>query len=356
MSGTIDCLRPGKNTLPEPLNFQNNKSAKTVSVAPMMEWTDRHCRYFHRLISPHTHLYTEMVHAQAVIHNPERLLRFDPAEKPVTLQLGGSVPQDLARAAAIGADFGYDQINLNCGCPSPRVQEGRFGACLMAEPELVAECVQAMRQALPVSVPVTVKCRIGLNRQESFDFLDGFVRTLAQAGCQTFVIHARSAILDKNFTPKENREIPPLRYDLAARIKADHPELRIVLNGGIKTPAEIRAHLDSFDGVMVGREAYHNPWMLAGVESEIFGGTPWDRQTVARAMIPYIEAEMVNHAMPPHAALRHMLGLYAGQPGARQWRRILGEGDDGAAPSLRIEQALAAVTAVAEYSRTAQAA
>lgn len=316
----------------------------------MMEWTDRRCRYFHRLLSPHALLYTEMVHAQAVLHNADHLLRFDPAENPVALQLGGSDPQMLAQAARIGAKFGYDEINLNCGCPSERVQEGRFGACLMAEPALVAECVAAMAQALSPSVPVTVKCRIGLDRVESFDFLDSFIRPVAQAGCGTFILHARTAVL-KGLSPKENREIPPLRYDLAARVKAVHPDLRVILNGGIRSVAEVRAHLESFDGVMIGREAYHNPWLLAEIERDIFRGNPWSRETAARAMIPFVETEARNYGAPPHASLRHMLGLFTGQPGARRWRQILGESASfpAAAPAEIIENALCAVAQVTAH-------
>ncbi len=318
MNGTIDSFPKGENLSVAPM------PEKIISVAPMMDWTDRRCRYFHRLLSRHTRLYTEMVHAQAVLHNAEHLLRFDPIESPVALQLGGSTPDLLAQAARIGADFGYDEINLNCGCPSERVQEGRFGACLMAEPDLVARGIEAMIRAVPASLPVTVKCRIGLDRVESFDFLDSFIQKVAQAGCRTFILHARTAIL-KGLSPKENREIPPLRYDLAEQVKNAHPNLCVILNGGVRTIQDIRAHLTRFDGVMIGREAYQNPWLLAEIESNIFGGSSQSRADIARAMIPYIESEARLYGAPPHATLRHMLGLFAGKPGARRWRQILGE-------------------------------
>jgi len=338
MSGTIDSFPKGENLCVAPA------PEKIISVAPMMDWTDRRCRYFHRLLSRHTRLYTEMVHAQAVLHNAEHLLRFDPMEKPVALQLGGAEPDLLAQAARIGAEFGYDEINLNCGCPSERVQEGRFGACLMAEPDLVARCVAAMTRAVPASLPVTVKCRIGLDRVESFDFLDSFIKTVAQAGCRTFIIHARTAIL-KGLSPKENREIPPLRYDLAEQVKTAHPDLCVILNGGIRTIPDIRTHLTRFDGVMIGREAYQNPWLLAEIERDMFGGSPQSRADIARAMIPYIESEARLYGAPQHATLRHMLGLFAGKPGARRWRQILGESalHPETSPAARMERALEAV-------------
>ncbi len=242
--------------MPESLHIPAAFSRR-ISVAPMMDWTDRHCRHFLRQISRHTLLYTEMVTSGAILHGPrERLLAFHPAEHPVALQLGGSDPAELAECARIGADYGYDEINLNCGCPSDRVQSGRFGACLMAEPALVAECVAAMRAA--VSLPVTVKTRIGIDEFDTYEFLHDFVARIAAAGCEIFIIHARKAWL-KGLSPKENREVPPLRYDVPARLKADFPQLQIVLNGGVKTLDDVQTHLQTFDGVMIGREAYSNP-------------------------------------------------------------------------------------------------
>lgn len=313
--------------------------ANRISVAPMMDWTDRHCRYFHRLISPGVTLYTEMVHAQAVIHNAARLLPFHEAEHPVVLQLGGSSPAALAQAAKIGESFGYDAINLNCGCPSERVQSGKFGACLMAEPDLVAACIAAMRAA--VTLPVTVKCRIGLNDDHDPAFLDRFVRTVKAAGCETFILHARTAIL-KGLSPKENRDIPPLRPDMAAAVKAAYPDLSIILNGGIRTVDQALEALGAFDGVMIGREAYHNPMILAQIDSASNGAPAPDRADIARAMIPYIEEQIRTGPVPPHAIFRHMLGLYAGQPGAVRWRRILGDATKTATrpPSGTIEDAL----------------
>ena len=289
----------------------------------MLDWTDRHCRYFLRLISPHVLLYSEMVTTGAILHGPrKRLLDFDPTEKPLALQLGGSEPEALAECARIGADWGYDEINLNVGCPSDRVQRGRFGACLMAEPELVADCVAAMVRAVPI--PVTVKTRIGVDERDSYEELVHFVRTVAEAGCGTFIIHARKAWLS-GLSPKENREVPPLRYDIAARIKQDFPGLNIVLNGGIQSLAEARTHLDMFDGVMIGRAAYHNPYLLA--EAGSFHGDsrpPPSRRVIAEAMLPYIERQLAE-GVRLHGITRHMLGLFHGQPGGRIWRRQLGE-------------------------------
>lgn len=287
----------------------------------MMDWTDRHCRYFLRLIAPDVRLYTEMVTCGAILHGDRhRFLRFDPAEHPLALQLGGSDPAQLAACARIGADFGYDEINLNCGCPSDRVQSGRFGACLMAEPDLVAACVGAMAEA--VKIPVTVKCRIGIDDRDDFDFLARFVDTVRQAGCSTFIIHARKAIL-KGLSPKENREIPPLDYSRARAIKDRFPDLEIVVNGGIGTIGQIEAHLEGLDGVMIGREAYQNPWFLSDIQRSFFKspGIP-DRHSAAEAMIPYIEARAVE-GVPVKSVTRHMLGLFQGCPGARGWRRVL---------------------------------
>ena len=289
----------------------------------MLDWTDRHCRYFLRLISPRALLYSEMVTTGAILHGPrKRLLDFDPTEKPLALQLGGSEPEALAECARIGADWGYDEINLNVGCPSDRVQRGRFGACLMAEPELVADCVAAMVRAVPI--PVTVKTRIGVDERDSYEELVHFVRTVAEAGCGTFIIHARKAWL-RGLSPKENREVPPLRYDIAARIKQDFPGLNIVLNGGIQSLAEARTHLDTFDGVMIGRAAYHNPYLLAEAGSlNDDSRPPPSRRTIAEAMLPYIERQLAE-GVRLHGITRHMLGLFHGQPGGRIWRRQLGE-------------------------------
>lgn len=295
-----------------------------ISVAPMMDWTDRHCRYFHRLLSPHAHLYTEMVTTGALLHGDrDRFLRFSEAEQPVALQLGGADPAALAACTKMGEDYGYDEINLNCGCPSDRVQSGKFGACLMKEPETVAVCVAAMADA--VSVPVTVKCRIGVDDSDDLSFLNNFVEHVSRAGCKKFIIHARKAWL-QGLSPKENREVPPLRYDIAQKIKNEHQHLEIILNGGVKTSADIQANLNIFDGVMIGREAYQNPWLLAVIEREIFGNTAIiSRESVARAMIPYIAEQDKLYGTPAKSITRHMLGLFNGLPGARGWRRVLTE-------------------------------
>ncbi len=298
-----------------------------ISVAPMIDWTDRHCRYFHRLLAPHALLYTEMISTGAILKGDgERHLAFSPDEHPLALQLGGSDPADLAAAAKIGADMGYDEVNLNCGCPSDRVQQGRFGACLMAEPQLVADCVAAMQNA--VSVPVTVKCRIGIDNSvddsADYDFLEKFVSAIAATGCTKFIIHARKAWL-KGLSPKENREIPPLRYDIAARLKDSYPHLTIILNGGITSTEQITDHLKTFDGVMIGREAYQNPYMLAIWENALHGTPLPHRADIARAMISYIEEQQKSTGMTIHSATRHMLGLYNSLRGARQWRQTLGE-------------------------------
>lgn len=291
----------------------------------MMDWTDRHCRYFMRLLSPHARLYTEMVTAAAIVRgDAERLLRFDPREHPVALQLGGSEPAVMAAAARLGGAYGYDEININIGCPSDKVQNGAFGACLMSSPEKVAACVRAMRSGL--DVPVTVKTRIGIDDQDSYDFLCRFVAAVANAGCDTFVVHARKAIL-AGLSPKENRSVPALQYDRVYRLKRDYPELTIVLNGGITATADVLGHLEQVDGVMIGREAYQNPWFLVELEDALAtGGTPLprDRRQVAREMLPYIEEELASGTELKHIT-RHLLGLFAGQPGARAWRRTLSE-------------------------------
>lgn len=294
-----------------------------IAVAPMMEWTDRHCRFFLRLLSRSSLLYTEMVTAQAIVHGDRgRLLGFDPAERPVALQLGGCEPEPLARAASIGARFGYDEINLNVGCPSDRVQSGRFGACLMAQPALVRDCVAAMRAA--VDLPVTVKSRIGIDDHEDYGFLRDFVGTVAESGCEVFIVHARKAIL-AGLSPKENRAVPPLRYEFVYRLKAEFPELFITLNGGVRNLDAVRTHLAQVDAVMIGREAYHNPYFLAEIERELHGTEPPSREAVMAAFLAYVEDRLAEGVRLP-AMTRHVLGLYLGRPGARHWRRQLSEG------------------------------
>ncbi|MBK1723377.1 tRNA dihydrouridine(20/20a) synthase DusA [Thiocystis violacea] len=297
---------------------------RRLSVAPMLDWTDRHCRYFLRLISRHTLLYSEMVTTGALIHGDrDRFLRYDPAEHPVALQLGGSDPADMARCARLGADWGYDEINMNVGCPSDRVQNGRFGACLMAEPAVVADCVAAMKDV--VEVPVTVKCRIGIDDRDSEEALIDFIGQVTQAGCDAVIVHARKAWL-KGLSPKENRDIPPLRYDLVLRLRETFPSLCLAINGGIKTLDEAAGFLADLDGVMIGREAYHNPWILAEADRRIFGDThpvP-TRQEVLTAFLPYAERQLAA-GVPLSAMSRHLLGLFQGQPGARAWRRRISE-------------------------------
>ena len=288
----------------------------------MMDWSDRHCRYFHRLLSRRARLYTEMVTVGAIIHGPRgRLLAFDAAEQPVALQLGGSDPADLARCARIGADWGYAEINLNCGCPSDRVQNGAFGACLMREPSLVAECVVAMKSA--VTIPVTVKCRIGVDSQEPREALFELTRALAAAGVDALFVHARKAWLE-GLSPRENRDIPPLDYEIVAELKRAFPALPIALNGGIATLEEVKDHLTRFDGVMLGRAAYHNPAMLLAVDPEIFGEPAplADAFEAVEAFIPYVAREL-GHGARLHDMTRHLLGLFPGIPGARGFRRHL---------------------------------
>ena len=314
-----------------------------LSVAPMMDWTDRNCRFFHRQISQRTLLYTEMLTTGAVLHGDrERLLGFSPAEHPVALQLGGSEPAQLAEAARIGEQWGYDEINLNCGCPSDRVQSGRFGACLMAEPELVARLVGAMREA--VRIPVTVKSRIAIDEMEEWPTLERFVRQISWAGCTRFIVHARKAWL-QGLSPKENRDVPPLRYELVHRLKAEFPHLDISINGGIRTLDAAAEQLRHVDGVMIGRAAYENPYILAEADRRFFGGTeaPRERHAVVEAMLPYIE-ERLRQGAPLSAITRHMLGLFQGLPGARAWRRHLSENvhKPGAGPEV-VTAALALV-------------
>ena len=288
----------------------------------MMDWTDRHCRFFHRLLSRHTRLYTEMVTTGALLHGSvERHLRFNAEEHPVALQLGGSEAADLAHAARLGAQWGYDEINLNCGCPSERVQRGAFGACLMNEPALVADGVKAMVDA--VSLPVTVKHRIGIDKNEDYGFVRDFVGTVSEAGCAVFMVHARNAWL-QGLSPKENREIPPLRYDLAYQLKQDFPHLTIVVNGGITQDAQIAAHLAQVDGVMIGREAYYQPWLLSVWDAMYFNAAPQalTREAVEEAMVAYMERAFEEDGCPWYAIARHMLGLYHGQRGGRLWRQV----------------------------------
>lgn len=290
----------------------------------MLDWTDRHCRYFHRLISRHALLYTEMVTTGALLHgDPSRFLQFNNAEHPVAFQLGGSDPKDLAVCAKMIEDWGYDEVNLNVGCPSDRVQNGRFGACLMAEPELVGECVATMLQA--VSIPVTVKSRIGIDERDSYEELLDFVMTVANAGCNTFIVHARKAWLS-GLSPKQNREVPPLRYDHVYQLKNDLPGLEIILNGGITTLDQAEEVLKHVDGVMVGREAYHNPYLLAEVDRRFFDEVcrPRSRQEVLNLLIPYIQQQLKN-GVRLNSISRHILGLFHGAPGARGWRRHISE-------------------------------
>ena len=311
----------------------------------MMDWTDRHCRVFHRQITRHTWLYTEMVTTGALVYGDvARHLAFDEQEHPVALQLGGSDPADLAKSAKLGQEWGYDEINLNCGCPSERVQKGAFGACLMAEPQLVADCVKAMRDA--VDIDVTVKHRIGIDRHESYDFVRDFVGTVAAAGCNTFIVHARNAIL-KGLSPKENREIPPLKYEVAYQLKREFPDLEIIINGGVKNNDEIALHLEHVDGVMLGREAYHNPYAMAHFDSRFYGDeTPVkSRDDVLAAMIPYIEAQLAQasgRGLKLNSITRHMLGLMAGLPGARGFRQTMSDPKQLASGDARLLLAAAA--------------
>ncbi len=303
----------------------------------MMDWTDRHCRYFLRLLTPGAQLYTEMVTAAAIHHGDySALLEFDPAEHPIALQLGGSDPALMAAAARRGAEAGYDEININVGCPSDRVQSGQFGACLMARPELVADCLRAMRSE--VDIPVTVKTRIGIDDEESYEFLKRFVDVQREAGCRKFIVHARIAVLE-GLSPKENRSVPPLRYERVFQLKQDLPELEVILNGGITTVGQVDEILAKVDGAMIGRQAYHDPYFLADLEQHF--NPAWskpDRRDVVEQMIPYIERELARGERLGRIT-RHMLGLFTGQPGARAWRRYLSENafKDGAGPEVLID-------------------
>ena len=298
-------------------------SPRRFSVAPMMEWTDRHCRYFLRLLSKHTLLYTEMITTGALLKgDAPRFLRFDPFEHPVAIQLGGSEPTEMARAARMAEDAGYDEVNMNVGCPSDRVQSGRFGACLMAEPQLVADCVAAMRAA--VTIPITIKTRIGIDRDESTDRLYALVEAVQVTGCESFTIHARKAWLD-GLSPKENRELPPLCYPVVYQLKRDYPNLEINLNGGVTTLEAAHHHLREIDGVMIGREAYHNPYMLVGVDAAIFDAEDErmaPREEIIERFKPYISRQLAA-GNTLHSMTRHILGLYQGMRGSRAWRRVL---------------------------------
>ncbi|HSC81061.1 MAG TPA: tRNA dihydrouridine(20/20a) synthase DusA [Chitinolyticbacter sp.] len=317
--------------------------SRRYCVAPMLDWTDRYYRRFARTLSRHAWLYTEMINTGAILHGePMRHLRFDEIENPLALQLGGSEPADLARCAKIAENWGYDEVNLNVGCPSERVQSGAFGACLMREPLLVADCVKAMRDA--VNIPVTVKHRIGIDQEEHYDFVRDFVGEVANAGCATFIVHARNAIL-KGLSPKENREIPPLKYDYAYRLKRDFPQLEIIVNGGIASHAAAQTHLAHIDGVMVGRDAYHNPYVLAEVDTLYYGSTDAipSREEAIRALRPFVEAELAA-GTPLRYIARHILGLFQGQRGARNWRRMLSDAKLLKDADWRlIEQALAEI-------------
>ena len=319
----------------------------------MMDWTDRHCRVFHRLMSRHALLYTEMLTTGAVIHGDRaRLLGFDASEHPVALQLGGSDPRDLAIAAKIGEDFGYDEINLNVGCPSDRVKDGRFGACLMAEPALVASCIDAMKRA--VSIPVTVKCRIGIDDQDPEAALDALARGVVAAGADALIVHARKAWLN-GLSPKENRDIPPLDYDRVYRLKAALPDVPVIINGGIGSVAEAKRHLAHVDGVMLGRAAYHDPWRLLAVDPELFGETAphADMKAAIAALMPYVEAQIARGARL-HAITRHLVGAFHGVPGARAFRRHLAE--HGTRPGAGVEVLLDALALVCEPAVAAAAA
>ncbi len=319
-------------------------SAQRFSIAPMLDWTDRHCRHFHRMMSGEALLYTEMVTTGAIIHGKGDYLAFGEQEHPVALQLGGSNPQDLATCAKLAEERGYDEINLNVGCPSDRVQNGMFGACLMAQASLVADCIKAMRDV--VSIPVTVKTRIGIDELDSYAFLCDFVQQVSEhGGCDTFIIHARKAWLS-GLSPKENREVPPLDYPRVYQLKQDFPHLTMAINGGIKSLDEAKQHLQHMDGVMIGREAYQNPSMLLEVDRELFGSqkSALTGPEVIRALYPYIEAELSKGTYLGHIT-RHILGIFQGIPGARQWRRHLSENAHKPGAGIDVvEQALSMVT------------
>ncbi|MCH8867649.1 MAG: tRNA dihydrouridine(20/20a) synthase DusA [Proteobacteria bacterium] len=336
----------------------NLKQATTdhrkISIAPMMDWTDRHCRYFMRLLSPSCMLYTEMVTAAAIDRGDvAKLLRYDESEHPIALQLGGNDPAMMTQAAQRAEEFGYDEININIGCPSDRVISGQFGACLMRTPDIVAACYRSMRDA--VDVPVTIKNRIGIDDHDSYEFLENFVETLSAAGCSKFVVHARIAILG-GMSPKDNRSVPPLNYERVFRLKREHPELEIVLNGGVQDIEQIDELLQQIDGVMIGRQAYHHPYFLVEIEHHFRPEWPMpDRQTIVERMLPYIEEQLAEGERLSRIT-RHMLGLFAGQPGARAWRRHLSENDhkDGAGVGVILDALKTMpVAAQAAIARTA---
>ena len=327
---------------------------RTLSVAPMMDWTDRHCRYFHRLLAPSAVLYTEMVTTGAIIHgDTERFLAFNPEEQPVALQLGGSEPEDLAACARVAQEYGYDEINLNVGCPSDRVQRGRFGACLMLEPELVRDCMSAMIDA--VDIPVTIKTRLGVDDHYSYQYMSDFVGKVAESGCQVFIMHARKAVL-AGLSPKQNRDVPPLHHDWVYRLKQESAGLEIIINGGIGSVEEVQNHLEHVDGVMLGRAAYHTPWLLAECQRELFEKqTIRKREDIIDSMSSYIERQVSQGVAVKHIS-RHLLGLFQGLPGAKAWRRYLSENayrDDN--NTALLNQALAAMQSAAGRSRTIEA-
>ena len=313
----------------------NRKLAKPtldrrVSVAPMLDWTDRHCRYFLRLISRHTLLYTEMVTSGAIIYGKGDYLGFNEEEHPVAVQLGGCDPQHMTQCAVKSQEYGYDEVNINVGCPSDRVKNGSFGACLMAQPQVVADCVKAMQAE--VDIPVTVKCRIGIDDMDEYEDFSRFIDVVASAGCDTFIVHARKAWL-QGLSPKENRDIPPLNYERVYQLKSQHPGLNISINGGITSLEQAEEHLNQVDGVMIGREVYSNPYILAEVDKRFYGDTaqPLDRAEIVRLMQAYIDRQDAPYFKPWHAA-RHMLGLFQGQPGGRVWRRYLSQKGTGKNP------------------------
>jgi len=322
-----------------------------LSVAPMMDWTDRHCRYFHRQLAPGARLYTEMVHAQAVLHGDrERLLGYDAIERPLALQLGGSEPEALAEATRIAASLGFDEVNLNVGCPSDRVQAGRFGACLMREPSLVAECIAAMRTAVAqTAVDVTVKCRLGVDEVEDYAVFRAFVDAIAMTGCKVFAVHARKAWL-QGLSPKENREVPPLRYDWVYRLKRERPDLTVLINGGIARVEDALAHLEHVDGVMLGRVAYHDPYVLHRLDNALTGASDRPREELLLRMRPYVEMQLSRGAALKHI-VRHVLGLFHGQPGGRAFRQVLSEGahKPGADWAL-VERALAVTRSTSRHA------
>ena len=327
---------------------------RTLSVAPMMDWTDRHCRYFHRLLAPSALLYTEMVTTGAIIHgDADRFLAYNPEELPLALQLGGSEPEDLAACARLAEERGFSEINLNVGCPSDRVQRGRFGACLMLEPELVRDCMSAMRDA--VDIPVTIKTRLGVDDHDSYQYMADFVGRVAESGCTVFIMHARKALL-AGLSPKQNRDVPPLRYDWVYRLKQESPGLQIVINGGIDSLDAVKNHLEHVDGVMLGRAAYHTPWLLAECQQQLFDGQAVARrEDIIGPMNSYIEKQLSQGVAVKHVS-RHLLGLFQGLPGAKAWRRYLSENayrDDGNTDLLN--QALAAMKAAAGKARRAEA-